>query len=244
METIGNIRRRVIDQDSISEIARDLGLARNTVKKVLRSDGEPVDYRRTRQPRPQLGPCLPVLEQWLEAEQKLPARGGRTTSKEITWNYDISAIFVAVAEELHFARAAERAGIEQSPLSRAIKEFELDLGVRPFARASRGTQLTWPGQILFEDARRILTAIDHARHRVLEAASGKKGRLRIGFCDGLVRPRLSRLFARCRREEPDIELLVLDRPFALQLKEMQAGLLDVGFALAPTNVGGRCAEPL
>jgi transposase len=82
METIGKIRRRrLIDHESISEIARDLGLSRNTVKKALRSDGEPPQYRREHQPRPQLGPFLPQLEQWLDAESKLPAREQRTAQR-------------------------------------------------------------------------------------------------------------------------------------------------------------------
>ena len=82
VETIGKIRRRrLLDQDPISEIARDLGISRNTVKKVLRSDGEAPEYRRTRQPRPRLGPYVAVLEQWLEAEDKLPARERRTAQR-------------------------------------------------------------------------------------------------------------------------------------------------------------------
>lgn len=82
VETIGKIRRRrLIHQDSISEIARDLGLSRNTVKKALRSGGEPFDYRRQRQPRPRLGPYLGVLDQWLDAEQKLPVRERRTAQR-------------------------------------------------------------------------------------------------------------------------------------------------------------------
>jgi transposase len=82
VETIGKIRRRrLIHQDSISEIARDLGLSRNTVKKALRSGGEPFEYHRERQPRPRLGPYLEQLEQWLEAEQKLPVRERRTAQR-------------------------------------------------------------------------------------------------------------------------------------------------------------------
>jgi transposase len=82
VETIGKIRRRrLIHQDSISEIARDLGLSRNTVKKALRSGGEPFEYQRRRQPRPRLGPHLGLLDQWLDAEQKLPARERRTAQR-------------------------------------------------------------------------------------------------------------------------------------------------------------------
>jgi transposase len=82
METIGKIRRRrLIDHDSISQIARDLGLARNTVKKALRSGWDVSEYQRVCQPRPRLGAYLPLLDQWLEAEEKLPAREQRTAQR-------------------------------------------------------------------------------------------------------------------------------------------------------------------
>jgi transposase len=82
MKTLGKIRRRrLIDHDSISQIARDLGLARNTLKKALRSSAEAPEDQRVRQPRPQLGPYLPLLDQCLEAEEKLPAREQRTAQR-------------------------------------------------------------------------------------------------------------------------------------------------------------------
>ena len=71
VETIGKIRRRrLVQGESISAIARDLGLSRNTVKRALRSEGERFEYRRSSQPRPKLGPFLETLEAWLEAEKK------------------------------------------------------------------------------------------------------------------------------------------------------------------------------
>jgi transposase len=82
METLGKIRRRrQIDHDSISHIARDLGLARSTVKKALRSPAEASEYQRVSQPRLQLGPYLELLDQWLEAEEKLPAPEQRTAQR-------------------------------------------------------------------------------------------------------------------------------------------------------------------
>lgn len=82
METIGKIRRRrLVQGDSISAIARDLKLARNTVKKALRAEGEAFEYRRGRQPQPKLGPYLKLLDQWLDAEAKLPARERRTAQR-------------------------------------------------------------------------------------------------------------------------------------------------------------------
>jgi transposase-like protein len=82
METIGKIRRRrLVQGDSISAIARDLGLARNTVKRALRFEGEGYEYRRERQPQPKLGPFIALLESWLTAEEQLPAREQRTAQR-------------------------------------------------------------------------------------------------------------------------------------------------------------------
>ena len=82
VETIGKIRRRrLLHGESISAIARDLGLARNTVKRALRFEGEAYEYRRKRQPVPKLGPYVATLDAWLEAEEKLPARGRRTAQR-------------------------------------------------------------------------------------------------------------------------------------------------------------------
>jgi transposase len=67
VETIGKIRRRRVQGESISAIARDLGLSRNKVKRPQRSEGERFEYRRSGQPRPKLAPLLETLEAWLEA---------------------------------------------------------------------------------------------------------------------------------------------------------------------------------
>ena len=82
VETIGKIRRRrLVHGESISAIARDLGLSRNTVKRALRFEGDAFEYRRSRQPRPKMGPYLATLDAWLEAEEKLPARERRTAQR-------------------------------------------------------------------------------------------------------------------------------------------------------------------
>ena len=78
--TIGKIcRRQLVEGQSSSAIARELGSARNTVKKALRSDGEPFEYPRRRQPRPKLGAYVATLETWLE--EKLPGRQRRTAQR-------------------------------------------------------------------------------------------------------------------------------------------------------------------
>ena len=93
--------------------------------------------------------------------------------------------FLAVAEELHFARAAERLHIEQSPLSRAIRELEEELGAQLFVRTSRSTRLTLAGKLLMENAPRVLLALDQARESVQAAAHGLHGRLRAALSDGI-----------------------------------------------------------
>jgi transposase len=83
VETIGKIRRRrLVQGESISAIARDMGLSRNTVKRALRFEGESFEYRRSQQPRPKLGPYLERLEAWLEAEERLPSRERRTAQRK------------------------------------------------------------------------------------------------------------------------------------------------------------------
>ena len=74
--------------------------------------------------------------------------------------------FLAVAEELHFARAAEKLHIEQSPLSRAIKELEEELGVVLLARTTRSTRLTRAGKLFIVHVRRVFSALEQARDSV------------------------------------------------------------------------------
>jgi len=82
VETIGKIRRRrLIDGETINAIAREMGLARNTVKRALQHEGEGFEYRRRVQPRPKLGPYIATLDAWLEAEERLPARERRTAQR-------------------------------------------------------------------------------------------------------------------------------------------------------------------
>ena len=116
--------------------------------------------------------------------------------------------FVALAEELHFTRAAERLHIEQPPLSRAIKELEDDLGAVLFVRNRRGTVLTEAGATFLQDVRRVFAALKQAQENAQAVAAGLSGSLRIAVSDGAIDPRLSGLLARCREEEPEIATLL------------------------------------
>lgn len=114
--------------------------------------------------------------------------------------------FLAVAEELHFARAAERLHIDQSPLSRAVKELEEELGARLFVRATRSTQLSRAGRLFLEHVPRVFASIEQARNSVRSAANGFHGQLRIALLDGITPSRLPALLAQCREEDPEVEV--------------------------------------
>lgn len=152
--------------------------------------------------------------------------------------------FVALAEELHFTRAAERLHIEQSPLSRTIKELEERLGTPLFVRNRRATRLTAAGEVLLTDVQLILSLIDQAKKNVRAVASGYRGILRIAISDGAVEPRLSALLARCRAEEPELEVRMSEMPLSAQLRGLRNGHFDVGFALSRHVGGDIVAEPV
>lgn len=152
--------------------------------------------------------------------------------------------FIAVAEELHFSRAAERLNIEQSPLSRTIKKLESELEVILLERTSRGTRLTWAGQVFLEDARRVLLCLEQAKTNVKAAATGYRGTLRIALSDGIAPSRLIALLALCREEEPEVEIRLFEIPFSKQLKGLRNDLYDAGFALVGEVEDGIVAEPV
>ena len=144
--------------------------------------------------------------------------------------------FLAVAEELHFARAAERLHMEQSPLSRAIKELEEDLSEQLFVRTSRSTRLTRAGNLFLEHVPRIFMALQQARDSVKASANGFHGQLRIALSDGMTPSRLPALLALCRQEEPEVEIRLFEVSLAQQLKGLHEDLYDVGLAQS-ANVG-------
>ena len=138
--------------------------------------------------------------------------------------------FLAVAEELHFARAAEKLHIEQSPLSRTIKELEEDLGELLFIRTSRSTRLTRAGKLFLEHVPRIFTALQQAQDSVKAAANGFHGQLRVALSDGISPSRLPALLAMCRQEEPEVDIRLFEVSLSQQIKGLQDDLYDVGFA--------------
>lgn len=152
--------------------------------------------------------------------------------------------FLAVAEELHFARAAERLHIEQSPLSRAIKELEEDLGTQLFVRTTRSTRLTRAGKLFLEHVPRVFTTLQQARDSVQAAANGYHSQLRVALSDGVPPTCFSALLALCRQEEPEIEIRLTEIPLSQQIKGLHEDLYDVGFAQSDDAGDGIVAESI
>jgi DNA-binding transcriptional LysR family regulator len=152
--------------------------------------------------------------------------------------------FAVLAEELHFTRAAERLHIEQSPLSRTIKELEDELGALLFDRDRRGTRLTQAGAVFLQDVHRLLLTLELARENVKAVSSGYQGIFRIAVPCGYIDPRLSTLLARCREEDPEVEIRLIEAPLTEQLRGLRSGRFNVGFAHTADVGDGIVAEPL
>ena len=142
--------------------------------------------------------------------------------------------FVAVAEELHFGRAAERLGIKQPPLSAQIRQLEDELGTPLFRRTPRGVVLTEAGEALLEDARPILAMADQAKLDVAKRARGETGRLRIGFGGGTpFEPVTARTAKTYRDKYPEVVVHPTLRYTAQLVVDVQDGVCDVAFVWLP-----------
>jgi DNA-binding transcriptional LysR family regulator len=144
--------------------------------------------------------------------------------------------FVAVAEELHFGRAAERLHIAQPPLSQQIRRFEAELGEPLLFRTTRSVELAPAGEVLLERAREILAAVDAAVDDAHRAARGEYGRLAIGFTGSSTYAMLPAIAAAMRTELPGV---VLDLRGELltpaQVARLIDGTLDLGLLRPPVR---------
>src|SRR5205809_7267631 len=143
--------------------------------------------------------------------------------------------FVAVAERLHFGRAAAALHRSQPPLSRAIRALEERLGVALFVRTRRRVELTREGARLLEETRRIVEQLERTALELRGMASGEQGRLRIGFvslADYGVLPGLLKTFKRVR---PGVTLALREMLSPEQAAALAAGELDFGLLLPPVS---------
>lgn len=146
--------------------------------------------------------------------------------------------FLAVAEELHFGRAAERLHIAQPGLSHQIKQFEQTLGVQLLERTRRRVELTEAGQVLLEEGRRALGHLDRALDLTRRTGRGKVGRLTLASIGSAAYHVLPPLIRAYREQYPDVNLVLREMSTPLQAEAIRTGEIDVGFLRIPADIDG------
>src|ERR1700759_3984860 len=142
--------------------------------------------------------------------------------------------FVAVAEETHFGRAAERLQMAQPPLSQQIKALEAEMGVTLFRRTTRKVELTAAGERFLSRARAILASVDEAVTEAAQVAAGRRGRIAIGFTGSATYDLLPSLVRVLRADLPGIELDIRGEMLTPdQVAALTDGTLDLGLLRPP-----------
>lgn len=139
--------------------------------------------------------------------------------------------FVAVAEELHFGRAAKRLNMAQPPLSQSIRRLETDLGVELLARSRKGVELTAAGEIFLREAQQALIHADLARKLALREAQ-KAQEVRVGFIGPALYRLLPPLLVAFTRENAAIDVRLYEERTPALVKAIAQGETDVGFVTA------------
>jgi DNA-binding transcriptional LysR family regulator len=141
--------------------------------------------------------------------------------------------FIAIAEHLHFGRAATALHISQPPLSRSIQDLEAKLGAKLLERSRRKVELTEAGAWYLEEARQVVARLEHASRAVAERAAGGAGTLRIGFVTIADYSVLPGLLSRYKSANPGASFALRELVTEAQLEALAAGDLDLGFVLPP-----------
>lgn len=151
--------------------------------------------------------------------------------------FDFSQLrcFAAVAEELHFGRAAARLNMTQPPLSRQIQVLERVLDVQLLERTSRTVRLTAAGRSFLPEAQRILRLAETATHVTRQVAAGRAGVLKFGFTAASAYDFLPRLVTALRRALPDVTLALREMVSKDQIEELLAGRIDAALVRPPVT---------
>jgi DNA-binding transcriptional LysR family regulator len=137
--------------------------------------------------------------------------------------------FLAVAETLHFSKAAQLLGIAQPPLSQQIKRLEQLLGHRLFDRTTRGVKLTLAGQLLAERARSTIEKVQDDLAQVRRLGRGEEGTLTVGFSGSVMFTDLPVAIGTYRRRYPKVELRLRESNTSAQISALLMGTLDLAF---------------
>ncbi|PSK86217.1 DNA-binding transcriptional LysR family regulator [Murinocardiopsis flavida] len=151
----------------------------------------------------------------------------------MTFSFDQLRGFVAVAEELHFGRAAERLSMTQPPLSRQIQKLERTVGVRLFERDRRRVTLTAAGEAFMVEARRLLALAERAPDLARRISAGSSGTLKVAFTAAASYGTLGRLLNRLEGVLPEIDIELSEMVTREQVAALLGGEVDLGLARPP-----------
>src|SRR5580692_10456070 len=152
--------------------------------------------------------------------------------------------FLAVAESLHFSKAAAQLGMAQPPLSQQIRSLERIIGYPLFDRTTRGVRLTKVGEYFREHARNTVTKMQDDVEIARRLGSGQEGVLTVGFSGSVMLTTLPKAIERYRRLYPKVELRLRELVTAEQLSALLDGTLDLGFLRDGEQRNGLSIEPI
>jgi DNA-binding transcriptional LysR family regulator len=152
--------------------------------------------------------------------------------------------FLVVADELHFARAAERLHMTQPPLTVAIKGLERELGVQLFDRTTRRVTLTAAGLAFRDRAAAAVADLDAAAGDVANVAAGRSGKIRVGFVSSASYTTVPEAIRTFRQHRPRVELVLTPLTSGEQIEQLLDGDLDLGLIRDPGDVPGLHLELL
>jgi DNA-binding transcriptional LysR family regulator len=150
--------------------------------------------------------------------------------------------FVAVADELHFGRAAERLHIAQPPLSQQIKQLENELGFDLFYRTKRSVVLTEAGGVFLAEVRKIFMQLEQAVQVGQQTSRGEVGKLVIGFVSSTAYNVLPDILRKFRRDVPGVTLELHELTTNEQYSRLSDRRIDIGFVRPPVNEVACCTE--
>jgi len=152
--------------------------------------------------------------------------------------------FIAVAEELHFGKAAEKLNMSQPPLSQQIKKLENELNVTLFNRTKRSVTLTNVGKLFLKDAYDILKRIEVSSDRVIKYAHGEIGEINLGYASYCIFDVLPMILKDFYKKYPEVKVNLRHLTTAQQLDAFNHSQIDIGLLCPPVDDAKLTLEPI